>query len=61
MTENDKLKTCRACAKDEYIFCDTDHETICKLLHFIPSLVRKFQIQINRNCKQNFFVIIFLD
>lgn len=41
MTENDKLKICRTCAKEEYIFCDTENESICKLLQFIPTLVRK--------------------
>lgn len=41
MTENERLKTCRTCAKDEYIFCDTEHESVSKLLQLIPSLVRK--------------------
>lgn len=40
MTENEKLKICRSCAKEEYIFCDTEHESVRKLLQFMPTLVR---------------------
>ncbi|CAO1348093.1 unnamed protein product [Diamesa serratosioi] len=53
MTENERLKTCRGCAKEEYIFCDTEHESICKILDFIPSLIdlnEDLQLDICINC-----------